>query len=108
MQKSIQIENSVSGQGQTSMKSAQRYIAQGRAAWARPNQSIRFVESDYRCCAARESAAASRADYDRAAWSGMASLRELGNLPMVMPGRLLGFGRRKGASRSIFDLNRGL
>lgn len=49
-----------------------------------------------------------RYGYERAAHAGLAQLSELANLPMVTPGVLLGFGKRKGASRHTFLANRGL
>jgi len=45
--------------------------------------------------------------YERAAHTGLAQLSELANLPMVAPGVLLGFGKRKGASRHTFLSSRG-
>lgn len=45
----VKIENGVAGgNGWTSHRNAERYVAQGRARWTRPGQVIAFIESDYR------------------------------------------------------------
>jgi len=108
MRKHIRIENPVSGCGFTSKNRARRFVAQGRAEWVEPRVSIRFIQSDHRHRAAQESADATRYWYERAAHTGMARLSELANLPMIAPGVLLGFGKRKGASRHTFLANQGL
>jgi len=107
MRKSIRIENPVSGSGFTSKNRAKRFVAQRRAEWVEPGVSIRFIQSDLRHCSAQKSAAATRYWYERAAHTGMAQLPELANLPMIAPGVLLGFGKRKGASRHFFLAIRG-
>jgi hypothetical protein len=108
VRKTIRIENPVSGCGFTSKNRAKRFVAQGRAEWVEPGVSIRFIPSDHRHASARKSADATRYWYDRAARTGLAQLSELANLPMITPGLLLGFGKRKGASRHMFQANQGL
>lgn len=108
MLKSIRIENPVSDCRFTTTNRAKRFVAQGRAVWAEPGVSIRFIPSDHRHASAQKSADATRYWYERAAHTGLAQLSELANLPMVTPGVLLGFGKRKGASRHTFFANRGL
>jgi hypothetical protein len=102
MRKNIRIENPLSDCRFTSKNRAQRFVAQGRAEWAEPGVSIRFIESDHRHRSAQKSADATRHWYERAAHTGMAQLSELANLPMVRPAVALGLGRRKGASRHTF------
>jgi hypothetical protein len=108
MRKNIRIENPVSECRFTSANRAKRFVAQGRAEWAEPGVSIRFIQSDHRHRSAQKSVDATRYWYERAAHTGMAGLTELANLPMIMPGKALGFGRRKGASRHTFLVARGL
>ncbi len=108
VRKNIRIENPVSDCRFTSKNRAKRFVAQGRAVWVKPGVSIRFTQSDHRHRAAQESVDATRYWYERAAHSGMATLAEVANLPMVAPGVLLGFGKRKGASRHTFLANQGV
>jgi hypothetical protein len=108
MRKNIRIENPVSGCGFTSKNRAQRFVAQGRAAWVEPGVSIRFTQSDHRHGSAQKSADATRYWYQRAAHTGMAQLAELANLPMIAPAVALGVGRRKGATRHTFLAAQGL
>jgi hypothetical protein len=108
MRKNIRIENPVSGCGFTSKNRAQRFVAQGRAAWVEPGVSIRFTQSDHRHGSAQKSADATRYWYQRAAHTGMAQLAELANLPMIAPAVALGVGRRKGATRHTFLATQGL
>lgn len=108
MRKHIRIDNPVSGCGFTSKNRARRFVAQGRAEWVEPGVSIRFIQSDHRHTSAQKSADTTRYWYERAANTGLAQLSELANLPMITPGVLLGFGKRKGASRHTFLANRGL
>ena len=70
--------------------------------------SIRFIPSDHRHASAQKSADTTRYWYERAAHTGMATLAEVANLPMVAPGVLLGLGKRKGASRHTFLASRGV
>lgn len=100
MCKNIRIENPVSECRFTSTNRARRFVAQGRAEWVEPGVSIRFIQSDHRHSSAQKSSDSTRFGYDRTSGTGMATLTELANLPMVTPGRILGFGRRKGAGRS--------
>ncbi len=102
MRNHIRIENPVSDCKFTSINRAKRFVAQGRAEWVEPGGSIRFVQSDHRHGAAQKSVDATRAGYERAAHTGIATLTELANLPMIAPGALLGHGKRKGAGRYIF------
>ncbi len=107
MRKHIRIENPVSDCGFTSSNRAKRFVAQGRAEWVQPGVSIRFIQSDHRHGSAQKSVDATRAGYARAAHTGIATLNELANLPMIAPGALLGHGKRKGASRYIFKAIQG-
>jgi hypothetical protein len=102
MRKNVRIENPVSDCRFTSANRAKRFVAQGRAEWVEPGLSIRFIQSDHRHCSAQKSVDATRYWYERAANTGMAGITELANLPMIMPARFLGIGRRKGASRHTF------
>jgi len=107
VRKSIRIENPVSDCRFTSRNRAKRFVAQGRAEWVAPGVSIRFIKSDHRHRSAQKSVDVTRYWYERAAHTGMAKLSELANLPMISPGVLLGFGKRKGASRHLFLAIRG-
>jgi len=108
VRKTIRIENPVGGCGFTSEKRAIRFVAQGRAEWVKPGVSIRFIQSDHRHVSARRSVDETRYWYERAAHTGVAQPAALANIPVVAPGVLLGFGKRKGASRRTFMANRGL
>jgi hypothetical protein len=108
MLKHIRIENPVSGRGFTSKNRAKRFVAQGRAEWVEPGVSIRFIQADHRHRSAQKSVDATRYWYEREAHTGLAKLSELANLPMIAPGVLLGFGKRKGAGRHIFRAIHGL
>jgi hypothetical protein len=108
MSKDIRIENPVSGRGFTSKNRAKRFVAQGRAAWVQAEVSIRFVQSDHRHVSAQTAANHTRWWYDRAAHEGMAQIADLANTPVIQPARLLGIGRRKGASRHTFLATQGL
>lgn len=45
----VRIVNGVAhGRGSTSLRNAERYVAQGRAAWVTLGEVIRFLETDYR------------------------------------------------------------
>ena len=103
MRKNIRIENPVSDCRFTSINRAKRFVAKGRAVWAEPGVSIRFIQSDRRHTSARTSVEATRYWYERAASTGMATLSEMANLPMSAPAVAMGFGRRKGASRHTFQ-----
>jgi hypothetical protein len=108
VRKTIRIENPVAGCGFTSKNRAKRFVTQGRAEWMEQDVSIRFIPSDHRHASAQKSADTTRYWYERAAHTGMATLAEVANLPMVAPGVLLGLGKRKGASRHTFLSNRGV
>lgn len=108
MRKSIRIENPVSDCRFTSKNRAKRFVGQGRAEWVKPGVSIRFIHSDHRHRAAQKAADTTRYWYERAAHTGIATIAEVANLPMVAPGVLLGLGKRKGASRYTFLANQGL
>ena len=107
MPKDIRIENPVSGRGFTSKNRAKRFVAQGRAAWVQAGVSIRFIKSDHRHASAQAAADHTRWSYDRAAHEGMAQIADLANLPVIQPARLLGIGRRKGATRNTFLATQG-
>ena len=87
MRKNIRIENPVSGSGFTSTNRARRFVAQGRAEWVQAGVSIRFVQSDHRHSSAQQSVERTRFGYERAAHTGLATLAELANLPMIAPDR---------------------
>ncbi len=106
--KGIKIHNPVSGHGFTTKNRAARFVAQGRAVWAEPGVSIRFVVIHPKHAAAKQSVIATRYWYERAVQSGLAGLNELANLPMIMPAKALGLGKRKGASRHTFLATQGL
>jgi hypothetical protein len=76
--------------------------------WVEPGVSIRFIAADHRHRAAQASVDTTRLGYEQASHTGLAQLSELANLPMVTPGLLLGFGKRKGAGRHTFLANLGL
>ncbi|HEU0138304.1 MAG TPA: hypothetical protein VFQ79_01270 [Bryobacteraceae bacterium] len=102
MRKTIRIENPVSDCRFTSKNRAKRFVAQGRAEWAEPGISIRFIQSDHRHASAQRAADVTRFWYERASNTGMATISEIANLPMVMPARAMGFGRFRGANRHTF------
>ena len=102
VRKNIRIDNPISDCRFTSKNRAQRFVVQGRAEWVELGVSIRFIQADHRHCSAQSSVDATRYGYERAAHVGMAQLADLANLPMIMPGKALGIGRRKGASRQTF------
>jgi hypothetical protein len=108
MRKNIRIENPISDCQFTSKNRAKRFVAQGRAKWVEPGVSIRFVQADHRHQSAKKSVDATRYWYERATSTGMARLDELANLPMVRPAVAMGFGRRKGASKSTFRATEGV
>ncbi len=108
MRKNIRIENPVSDCRFTSRNRAKRFVAQGRAEWVEPGVSIRFIQSDHRHQSAKQSVALTRYWYDRASNTGLATPAQIANLPMIAPGVALGFGRRKGASKSAFTAIQGL
>ena len=84
----IQIENPVSACHYTSGNRARRYIAQGRAIWVKPDNTIRFIPGDHRHQAAKSSTDSTRHHYDRAARGGLATIAEVANLPVVNAPRL--------------------
>ena len=108
MPKDIRIENPVSGRGFTSKNRAKRFVAHGRAVWVQPGNSIRFLEAHQGHAAAQKAVDKTRWSYDRAAHEGMAQIADLANLPVIQPARLLGIGRRKGATRHMFIAMQGL
>ncbi len=108
MSKQVRILNPVSDCKFTSRNRAGRFVKKGRAVWIEPGVSIRFVEADRQHRAAQRAVDKTRCGYDRAAYSGMAQLRALVNLPMVAPAKFLGLGKRKGASRNTFLASQGL
>ena len=108
VRKYIRIENPASDCRFTSANRANRFVAQGRAEWAEPGVSIRFIQSDHRHCSAQKTVDATRYWYDRTAGTGLAGITELANLPMIAPGVALGIGRRKGASRHAFLATQGV
>ncbi len=103
MPKNIRIENPVSDCRFTSKNRAKRFVAQGRAEWVEPGVSIRFIQSDHRHRSAQKSVDVTRYWYERASRTGLATLSEMANLPMIAPGRAMGFGRLKGASKRTFQ-----
>ena len=109
VRKNIRIENPLSGPGFTSRNRAKRFVAHGLAEWVELGVSIRFLRDprDHRECSARKHVDATRYWYDRAAYTGMARLADLANLPMIAPAVFLGIGKRKGASRHTFLATQG-
>lgn len=101
MRKNIKITNPLEGPGWTSRQRAKRYVVHGAAEWVEFGSSIRFLRAETHCEASIKRSTAD-CGYDVAANTGMATATELANLPMVAVGKFLGFGRRKGASRSAF------
>lgn len=104
MRKNIRIENPISGMGFTSANRAKRYIARGLAEWTTFGVSIRFLRDprDHRVQSIERSMAETAAAYDRASRGDVAQEQEIGNLPMVNPGRVLGRGRHNGATRRSY------
>ena len=98
------------GTGYTSRQRAARYVARGLAVWADVGVMIRFVrdDSNHRDRSAQKSVDATCRSYDRAAGTGMATIADLVNVPVIAPSILLGIGRRKGASRHTFLAAQGL
>ena len=108
MRKHIRIENPVSGLGWTSRQKAKRFVASGVADWVKFGESIRFNRAgDHQTCSVRAVVTETQCGYDRASGLGQAGFKELANLPMVAPAVFLGFGKRKGASRSTFTNTQG-
>ena len=100
MRKNIRIENPISGTGWTTRNRAKRFIAKGIAEWVEFGVSIRFCRAgDHQSCSVRRVVDETALAYDRAAGTGMAQIADLANLPMVNPGRLLGYGRNTGGTR---------
>jgi len=88
-------------------ESRQAFCGAGTSGVVQAGVSIRFIQSDHRHGSAQKSVDHTRWSYDRAANTGMAQIAELANLPMISPAVALGFGRRKGASRSTFLATQG-
>jgi len=100
----VRILNPAAGCGYTSRKCAERYVRRGLARWVKDSggrDCLEFVERGPIATIVAASVARETA-YDRAAHTGMATLSELANLPMIAPGVALGFGRRKSASKDVF------
>lgn len=93
----------------TSKHQANRFVTRGLATWVQRGKSIRFVReaADHRECSARSTAEKTQRGYDQASESGLARMDELANVPVMMPGVALGFGRRKGASRHTSVVTQG-
>jgi len=105
----VRIVNPASGCGYTSRKCAERYVRRGVARWVKDNSGrdcLEFVTGGAIATIIAASVARETA-YDRAAHTGMAKFSELANLPMIAPGVLLGFGKRKGAGRHTFLATQG-
>ena len=105
----IRILNPASGRGYTSRKCAERYVRRGVAEWAKDNSGrdcLKFLERGAIASIVGRSVAR-ETGYDRAAHTGMARLPELASLPMIAPGVVLGFGKRKGASKHTFVMSQG-
>jgi hypothetical protein len=105
----VRLLNPASGRGYTSRKCAERYVNRGVARWVKDSNGSECLEflKDGAVAAIVATSVSRQTAYDRAAQSGMAQLNELANLPVIAPGVLLGFGRRKGASRRDFVLAEG-
>ncbi len=85
-QRSVRIANPLaSGSCWTSGRRAQRYVRDGQAVWL-PDARLFFVRCVGRAAAAASIAAASIAPitaYDKAAWSGLAPIEAIRNLPVA-------------------------
>jgi hypothetical protein len=109
MCKNIRIENPIAGEGWTSRQRAKRFVAKGVAEWVKIGETIRFLrQGDHQSHSVQRVVDETALAYDRAAGTGMAQFADLVNLPMVAPAVFLGFGKRKGASRSTFTATQGL
>jgi hypothetical protein len=106
----VRILNPASGRGYTSRKCAQRYVQRGVARWVKDSSGRDCLEflASHAVAAIVAASVARETAYDRAARTGVAQLSELANRPVVAPAVLLGFGRRKGASRHTFLASRGI
>jgi len=105
----VRILNPASGRGYTSRKCADRYVQRGVARWAKDNSGrdcLEFVTGGAIAAIVARSVAR-ETTYDRAAHTGLATILELANLPMIAPSVALGFGRRKGASKHTFLTTQG-
>lgn len=80
-QPQVRIHNPLARNGYTSLKSAQRYVARGRARW-RKDGSLEFIESeaDYRAVSVMRSEDGYDRDVSRGA---MASLDAIKHLPVA-------------------------
>src|SRR5262249_18802107 len=107
MRKVIRITNPGEGVGFTSRQRAKRYVSNGSAEWVQYGISIRLVRSSHQVQSGQRSIDRTRDGYERASSTGMATLSELANLPMVMPAAVLGIGKRKGATRHTFVASQG-
>ncbi len=109
MRKNIRITNPVSGPGFTSLNRAKRFVKHRDAEWVQSGVSIRFLRNS---CNRREQSVSQNARlapywYDRASHEGIARIDALANTPVIAPARLLGLGKRKGASRHTFLATQG-
>lgn len=109
MRKNIRITNPVSGPGFTSLNRAKRFVKHGDAEWVQFGVSIRFLRNP---CNRREQSVLQNARiapywYERASHEGIARIDALANTPVIAPAKLLGLGKRKGASRQTFLAARG-
>ena len=92
MTKHILIENPApGGERYTSRRSAERYVARGRARFVRPDR-IEFIETDYRNQSA--SVASTDRGYDL---RGRLVLREIRRIPCLKPVELITIRRKRAA-----------
>jgi len=110
VRKNIRITNPVSGPGFTSLNRAKRFVKHGDAEWVQSGISIRFLRNpcNRRDHSVLRNAGAAPYWYDRASREGIARIDALANTPVIAPARLLGLGKRKGASRHTFLATQGL
>ena len=101
MRKNIRIENPVSGCEFTSKKSANCFVAQARAEWGegREIDPVRSVGPSAQA-SAQKAVDQTRWSYDRWRVPALPQFAEMVSCPRIA--RVLGLGRRKGASRHTF------
>jgi hypothetical protein len=105
----VRILNPFAGRGYTSKKRAERYVRRGVARWVdRGGRAcLQFVASGITAEAIALSVARN-IGYDLASCEGISKLREMHNVPIVRPGKMMNIGKRKGATRQTFLASQGL
>ena len=110
MRKNIRITNPASGPGFTSLNRAKRFVKHCQAEWVQFGVSIRFLRNprDHHDQSVLRNAGIAPYWYERASHEGIACIDALANTPVIAPAKLLGLGKRKGASRHTFLAAQGL